>query len=62
MEWFFQARVWRKMHGLDGGETGVDNGIAEQGFAGIGAWILGTQHVRPCSRTLARRQLEGLVG
>jgi hypothetical protein len=36
MEWFFHTRVWRRMHGYDDGETGVDNGIAEQGFAGIG--------------------------
>ena len=41
MEWFFHTRVWRRMHGYDDGETGIDNGIAEQGFAGIGAWILG---------------------
>jgi len=25
------------MHGQDDGETGIDNGMAEQGFAGIGA-------------------------
>ena len=36
MEWLFPTRVFRKMQGEDGGETGVDNGIAEQGFAGIG--------------------------
>ena len=48
MEWFFHTRVWRKMHGLDGGETGVDNDIAEQGFAGIGAWILGRNMFGPC--------------
>src|SRR5580700_6788490 len=47
MEWFFHARVWRKMHGLDDGETGVDNAIAEQGFAGIGAWILGRNMFGP---------------
>ena len=23
MEWFFHTRVWQKMHGNDGGETGV---------------------------------------
>ncbi len=39
MEWFFPTRVWRRMQGEEGGETGVDNGIAERGFAGIGAWI-----------------------
>jgi len=46
-EWFLATRVWRKMHGLDGGETGVDNGLAEQGFAGIGAWILGRNMFGP---------------
>jgi dihydrofolate reductase len=47
MEWFFHSRFWRKMHGLDGGDTGVDNEIAEQGFAGIGAWILGRNMFGP---------------
>jgi dihydrofolate reductase len=47
MEWFFQARFWRKLHGFDGGDTGVDNEIAEQGFAGIGAWILGRNMFGP---------------
>ena len=47
MEWFFQSRMWRKMHGLEGGQTGVDNGMAEQGFAGIGAWILGRNMFGP---------------
>jgi hypothetical protein len=61
MEWFFRTRVWRMMHGQDNGETGVDNGIAEQGFAGIGldTWA---QHVRSCPGPVAGRQLEGLVG
>src|SRR3954468_20888737 len=47
MEWFFDTRAWRKMHGQDGGETGVDNGMAEQGFTGIGAWILGRNMFGP---------------
>ena len=47
MEWFFHTRAWRKMHGLDGGETGVDNTIAQQGFTGIGAWILGRNMFGP---------------
>ncbi len=40
MEWFFHTRVWRRMQGLEGGETGVDNDIAERGLVGVGAWIL----------------------
>jgi len=47
MEWFFQTRAWRSMHGEQGGETGVDNGMAEQGFQGIGAWILGRNMFGP---------------
>jgi dihydrofolate reductase len=47
MDWFFHTRFWRKMHGQDGGETGVDNRIAEQSFEGIGAWILGRNMFGP---------------
>jgi len=47
MEWFFPTRMWRKMHGQDDGESGIDNTIAEQGFAGIGAWILGRNMFGP---------------
>jgi dihydrofolate reductase len=47
MEWFFATRFWRAMHGQDGGETGVDNAMAEQGFEGIGAWILGRNMFGP---------------
>jgi dihydrofolate reductase len=47
MEWFFATRVWRKMHGMEGGETGVDNAMAEQGFDNIGAWILGRNMFGP---------------
>ena len=47
MDWLFQTRAWRSMHGEQGGETGVDNGMAEQGFQGIGAWILGRNMFGP---------------
>jgi dihydrofolate reductase len=47
MEWFFPTRVWRKMNGAGEGETGVDNRVAEQGFEGIGAWILGRNMFGP---------------
>jgi hypothetical protein len=49
-EWFFRTRVWRRMHGPDDGETGVDNRIAEQSFSGVGAWTLG----RAMSRRITR--------
>jgi dihydrofolate reductase len=47
MEWFFPTRLWRRMHGHDDGENGVDNGFADQGFANIGAWILGRNMFGP---------------
>jgi dihydrofolate reductase len=47
MEWFMATRAWRSMHGQDGGETGVDNQVAEASFEGIGAWILGRNMFGP---------------
>jgi len=47
MEWFLHTRVWRTMHGQDGGEGGVDNAMAEEGFSNIGAWILGRNMFGP---------------
>jgi dihydrofolate reductase len=49
MDWFFPTRVWQQMHatGEAGGETGIDNEIAEQGFAEMGAWILGRNMFGP---------------
>jgi len=47
MDWVLHTRQWRKMHGQDDGETGIDNDMAEQGFAGIGAWILGRNMFGP---------------
>ncbi|HEV7608373.1 MAG TPA: dihydrofolate reductase family protein [Steroidobacteraceae bacterium] len=46
-EWFMASRVWRKMQGQDGGETGVDNAMAEASFENIGAWILGRNMFGP---------------
>lgn len=48
MQWFFPTRVFQRMHGGgDDGETGIDNGMAEKGFDGIGAWILGRNMFGP---------------
>jgi dihydrofolate reductase len=48
MQWFFPTRVFRSMHGQgEDGETGVDNRMAEGGFAGVGAWILGRNMFGP---------------
>jgi len=47
MEWFFHTQAWRRMHGQEGGETGIDNEVAELGFKGVGAWILGRNMFGP---------------
>jgi len=47
MQWFFPTRTWREMNGHPGGDTGVDNRMAAQGFVGIGAWILGRNMFGP---------------
>ena len=47
MEWFFKTRVWGAIHGQAEGEAGIDNAMAERGFAGIGAWILGRNMFGP---------------
>ena len=46
-DWFFHTRTWQRMHGNEGGETGADNEVAAQGFAEIGAWILGRNRFGP---------------
>lgn len=47
MDWFFHTRVWHEIQGEGAAETGIDNEIAEQGFAGIGAWIIGRNMFGP---------------
>ena len=47
MEWFFPTKVWRQMHGHSDGETGIDDDMAQMGFANFGAWILGRNMFGP---------------
>ncbi len=47
MEWFVNTRAWRRRQGETGGETGVDHQMAERGFEGVGAWILGRNMFGP---------------
>ena len=47
MSWFMHTRMWREMQKMGEGETGVDNEVAEQGFANLGAWILGRNMFGP---------------
>lgn len=46
-QWFFATRTFQKMHGGDGGATGIDDEFAARGFANVGAWILGRNMFGP---------------
>jgi dihydrofolate reductase len=47
MEWFFHTRTWQSKQGESGGETGIDNDMAERSMSGLGAWILGRNMFGP---------------
>jgi dihydrofolate reductase len=40
-EWGFAAQAWREAHGMEGGETNVDNEVVAEGLAGVGATLMG---------------------
>jgi dihydrofolate reductase len=40
-EWAFAARAFREAHGMSGGETNVDNDVAEEVLRGKGATVMG---------------------
>jgi len=46
-DWAFATRTFRKMFGMDGGTTGIDDDFAARGFDNIGAWILGRNMFGP---------------
>lgn len=46
-DWSFATRSFRRMHGGEGGSTGVDDGFIARGFEGVGAWILGRHMFAP---------------
>ncbi len=45
--WVFGTRTFQKIHGKDGGTTGIDEDFAARGFSNIGAWILGRNMFGP---------------
>ncbi len=46
-EWLFATRTFQKVHGSEGGATGVDDDFAARGFSNIGAWIIGRNMFGP---------------
>ncbi|GAC1529401.1 MAG: dihydrofolate reductase family protein [Ramlibacter sp.] len=47
VEWLFHTRSFRQEHAGEGGETGIDNQMAERGMANLGAWVLGRNMFGP---------------
>lgn len=46
-DWVFPTRAFQRMHGKDGGTTGIDDDFAARGFENIGAWIIGRNMFGP---------------
>jgi dihydrofolate reductase len=46
-EWVFATRTFRRMFGLEGGTTGIDDDFAARGLDNIGAWIIGRNMFGP---------------
>ncbi|MEO3432479.1 dihydrofolate reductase family protein [Inquilinus sp. CAU 1745] len=46
-EWFVPTRTFQRVHGKEGGTTGVDDDFAARQFENIGAWIMGRNMFGP---------------
>lgn len=46
-QWAIATRSFRKIHGQDGGTTGIDDDFIARGFENIGAWIIGRNMFGP---------------
>jgi len=46
-DWLISTRTFQRMHGSDGGTTGVDEDFTVRSFDNVGAWILGRNMFGP---------------
>jgi dihydrofolate reductase len=46
-QWAFATRTFKRLHGAEGGATGVDDDFVARGFENVGAWILGRNMFGP---------------
>ena len=46
-DWAWATRTFQRIHGGDGGETGIDDDFAARSFENVGAWILGRNMFGP---------------
>ncbi len=45
--WLVGTRTFRRTHGAEGGDTGIDEDFAARSMAGLGAWIMGRNMFAP---------------
>ncbi|HVY64416.1 MAG TPA: dihydrofolate reductase family protein [Gammaproteobacteria bacterium] len=62
MSWFFPTRFFRAMQGQPGGETGVDDSMAQKSFDDVAAWILGRNMFSPLRGPWANEDWKGWWG
>ena len=46
-DWLVTSRTFKRTHGGEGGETGIDEDFAARSMAGLGAWIMGRNMFGP---------------
>jgi len=46
-DWLVGTRTFKRTHGGEGGDTGIDEDFAARSMAGIGAWIMGRNMFGP---------------
>lgn len=61
-DWMFPTRAFRRMHGKDGGTTGIDDDFAARGFENIGAWIMGRNMFGPIRGSWPNENWKGWWG
>lgn len=61
-EWLVATRTWLKLHGKEGGATGIDDDFAARHSANVGAWILGRNMFAPTRGPWADTSWKGWWG
>lgn len=61
-EWFVPTRTFQRVHGKEGGTTGVDDDFAARQFENIGAWIMGRNMFGPIRGTWPDENWKGWWG
>jgi dihydrofolate reductase len=61
-DWMWPTRTIQRMHGKDGGITGIDDDFAARGFENVGAWIMGRNMFGPVRGSWPNDEWKGWWG